>query len=77
MVTAVDISERAKTVRALESRLREATKNARNFYDQPVRALRAQLREAYEALLLNEYNSGQVSPVTPPFCSLASTQAPS
>ncbi len=46
--------------RALEARLREISKHARNFYDQPVRQLRTRLRDAYADVLLEDPVLAQV-----------------
>ena len=48
------------SARALEARLREVSKHARNFYDQPVRQLRTRLRDAYADVLLDDPVSAQV-----------------
>ena len=47
--------------RALEARLREVSKNARNFYDHPVRQLRTRLRDAYADVLLEDPTLAQVA----------------
>ena len=48
--------------RALEAKLREVSRNARNFYDQPVRQLRARLRDAYAEVLLEDPQAAQARP---------------
>ena len=45
--------------RALEAKLREVSRNVRNFYDQPVRQLRARLRDAYADVLLEDPQAAQ------------------
>ena len=52
-------SEKEAAARALEARLREVSRNARNFYDQPVRQLRARLRDAYADVLLEDPKEAQ------------------
>ncbi len=52
------------TARALEAKLREVSRNARNFYDQPVRQLRARLRDAYVDVLLEDPQAAQARPCT-------------